>query len=391
MESSTAQPQTSAASSPKHPSTSRPSIPPLTPAEADRIIAEAAATTRALQKAREPAKMLDGALTDDAIADAAGPDGIITVGAKDYTKRQRLNGLASDGQLVKVGDFQFRQPTPEERAKREQENTKRAEQKRVDDERQAEQRRAADEWREEQQRKELKRARLSYAQFLWESSGIGARYVHADLQHIGDAPAAYAAAAAELVKTVETPKLIALIGNRGVGKTELACGLVREFCRHGRRGQYLRTLELFRMIRSTWGRGRGEATEADVLEKLRCADVLVLDEFHVQSGTEWERNIIVDLIDARYSALRATVLVANLQSIALTAAMGESIASRFQEAGLVIECDWPSFRRERSARHAEAPKYDATGERFAFPPVSPGARPTPLIGGRFRDDGFEDY
>ena len=115
-----------------------------------------------------------------------------------------------------------------------------------------------------------------------------------------------------------------------------------------------------------------------MVETLRGVDLLVLDEIQVRSDTEWENSVLTDLIDSRYAAVRSTLLIANLERSALAASLGDSVASRLEETGTIIPCDWPSFRRSGAARPAPEPRRDASGGRFEFTPVAVGAIPTPV-------------
>jgi len=55
--------------------------------------------------------------------------------------------------------------------------------------------------------------------------------------------------------------------------------------------------------------------------------------------------MLTALIDYRYSQMRDTVIISNLKREAFTASMGASVVSRMIEAGGIIECNWPSFRK----------------------------------------------
>jgi len=73
--------------------------------------------------------------------------------------------------------------------------------------------------------------------------------------------------------------------------------------------------------------------------------MLVLDECHEISGTEWQGRILTLLIDGRYRERRDTILITNHAQEAFLASVGESVADRIAECGFFIQCDWPSFRR----------------------------------------------
>jgi DNA replication protein DnaC len=71
---------------------------------------------------------------------------------------------------------------------------------------------------------------------------------------------------------------------------------------------------------------------------------LAIDEIQVRGGKPFEDNLLTNLIDDRYSAMRPTLLMANLPHEELTETLGASIVDRVTENGAVIHCDWPSFR-----------------------------------------------
>ena len=54
--------------------------------------------------------------------------------------------------------------------------------------------------------------------------------------------------------------------------------------------------------------------------------------------------MLTHLLDARYGAIRPTIVIANLTREALPACLGDSITSRLTETGGVLEITGPSFR-----------------------------------------------
>jgi DNA replication protein DnaC len=231
--------------------------------------------------------------------------------------------------------------------------------------------------RERCQREERDRRRLDVAQRLWEASGVAPRFLDADFAVVGaDAPAEQAKLVGRLRKLLEAPGMLAVVGPRGPGKTWMAAALVREFCRSGRRARYVRAMDLFRAIRRTFGR-RG-ASEQDVIADLARPDLLVIDEIQVRTESEWEQDQLADLVDARYAALKSTVILGNLEPDALVRNLGDSITSRLQETGGILVCAGPSYRGNGKARPATPLLWDQASVRYEFTPVSPGATPTRL-------------
>jgi len=151
------------------------------------------------------------------------------------------------------------------------------------------------------------------------------------------------AAADRIAGRLGTGALVALVGNRGNGKTTIGCRLLREAALRGRSVRYTTAMEVFFDLRATYRDGARE-NERDVVTRLAGYDLLVVDELHERAESAWETRTLVHLIDRRYRDMRDTVLVANLTPEALADSLGPSFADRLRETGWVETCDWPSFR-----------------------------------------------
>jgi DNA replication protein DnaC len=214
--------------------------------------------------------------------------------------------------------------------------------RRASPERQAELRR--DRQLQERERQDRERFIMQRAESRWQKSGVPSRQAWTDPDDMAGAPADMICAGQKLKTLIEDPRIVCLLGPRGCGKTTLAVGAVRYFCLMDRTVRFCRTMDVFRAIKGTWTSKRGQEDEEDAITKLAVVDLLVLDEVQVRGGTAWEDNNLADLIDRRYGDNRATILIANLRPADLLASLGESICSRLQEAGQIVECTWGSFR-----------------------------------------------
>ena len=173
----------------------------------------------------------------------------------------------------------------------------------------------------------------------WGESGVPLRHAQTRVS----ASPEWVKAAHRAVAALQQPAMLALIGPRGTGKTQMAVELLREYCRSGRTGVYVRTMDLLIEVRDTYGEGAMKR-EREVMRRYRIPQLLVLDEVQVRGSTEWEQNLLTNLLDTRYSANLSTILVSNLNADAFVKSVGDSIASRLMETGGIIECDWHSFR-----------------------------------------------
>lgn len=137
--------------------------------------------------------------------------------------------------------------------------------------------------------------------------------------------------------------LFALIGPRGTGKTQIAQRAVSTSCANCWPALYARSMTFFLELQAAIK----DETETwlDVIERYRQPRLLVLDEMQERAETDFENRVLNHLIDLRYGDMSDTLLLANLTPKALAESLGASIVDRLRETGGVIECSWPSFRR----------------------------------------------
>lgn len=143
--------------------------------------------------------------------------------------------------------------------------------------------------------------------------------------------------------------MVALIGVRGTGKTQLAVSVIHRCCAVGINCAYVKVMDLFKDMRRAYSPAavRGER-EVDIIEKWSKVTLLVIDEAHQRAETAWEQNTLTNLLDLRYDARKCTILIANQTKEEFSASMGDSIISRMIETGQAIECNWPTYRKAGS-------------------------------------------
>jgi len=143
--------------------------------------------------------------------------------------------------------------------------------------------------------------------------------------------------------------IVALVGPRGTGKTQMATELARRFLPiwiskgFQRQARYCRVMDFFMAIKESYGEKGG--TESDAFFPFIQPRLLVLDEVQVRNDTVWEDNALTYLLDRRYGEQRSTILISNLSVDSFVISIGDSIISRLEESGAVIVCDWGSFRQ----------------------------------------------
>jgi DNA replication protein DnaC len=147
----------------------------------------------------------------------------------------------------------------------------------------------------------------------------------------------------KIIEKLGSGFLIALVGKRGPGKTQIAQqAVLMATGHHGREARYVRAMTFFLNLRATYSDETD--SEARVIADYRKPHLLVIDEMQERGDTPWEDRMLNHLIDLRYGDMRDTLIIANLQPADLKAKLGESIVDRMRETGGIIECTWPSFR-----------------------------------------------
>lgn len=178
------------------------------------------------------------------------------------------------------------------------------------------------------------------AREAWQSSGLPLR--HRRKAESGELSWPDVSAYERAWATAMNGGLVALIGPRGTGKTQLAAALMHAMYDQGRHVRYLRCDDLMDLMRRTQGGDEGDMLRE--VNRISRIDLLVIDECQERRDTEFEDRTLGRIIDKRYGAIKSTVLIANLRPDELQDSMGASTLSRMQETGTIIECNWTSFR-----------------------------------------------
>ena len=147
---------------------------------------------------------------------------------------------------------------------------------------------------------------------------------------------------ADIIKQLNTGIILSLIGNRGTGKTRMACECIYEYIeRHSKPALYLTAMDFFVEVKDSY---QTSMSEQDILSRMTRPGLLVIDEVQERGQTEWEDRLLTHMINKRYAGLKDTILISNQTKHEFSESIGTSIASRMKETGGIIVCDWPSFR-----------------------------------------------
>lgn len=137
------------------------------------------------------------------------------------------------------------------------------------------------------------------------------------------------------------------VGKPGTGKTHLACGVALQIMQEQNRTVYFTTvMRAIRRVKECWNKANVE-TESQAVAALAYPDLLILDEVGVQFGSEFERNILFDILNERYEKRKPTILMSNLPREQVITYLGERVMDRLREdGGRLIVFDWDSYRKK---------------------------------------------
>ena len=141
--------------------------------------------------------------------------------------------------------------------------------------------------------------------------------------------------------------LCALIGQRGLGKTQMAAHLSRDVIKAGGRARFASATRFFMEIKECY-RKEAQKTERQVIQEFAQPKFLTIDEIGRRGETDWEDRLLFELLNDRYNVMHDTIVLSNHPTVAeFSKAVGDSLVSRINETGGVIVCDWPSYREPR--------------------------------------------
>ncbi len=149
-----------------------------------------------------------------------------------------------------------------------------------------------------------------------------------------------------------------LMGRSGLGKTHLAIGTIAELTlEYGIRCMFKDFFYLLSELREAYSQG---TPENEVILPLIETEVLVIDELGKGKSSEWESNILDQLISKRYNAEKVTLITTNFiskdfatkedQEI-LERKVGERIASRLREMCEFIYLEGEDYRKSKRGRN----------------------------------------
>lgn len=150
--------------------------------------------------------------------------------------------------------------------------------------------------------------------------------------------------AEEIVTTPASGRSLIFTGDMGNGKTHLAIAACRHLIERGRTAGFVSMQRLARSVKETFN---GEGSEAEVIARYTAPDLLVVDELGVQFRSEFEHNLLFDVLNERYEQKKSCILISNLDLGEICAILGDRVIDRLHEDGVkIIRFNWESYRHK---------------------------------------------
>ena len=208
------------------------------------------------------------------------------------------------------------------------------------------------------------RKKLELARLAFKNAGIPRKYMWKfsedfDTSHLKDDRGRLIAAnnIIGLIRTIEdtSPKKewttgYYLWGPAGGGKTLLAAIILQELMlKYGQPGRFVDlSRQFFQRLKSSFDDSESYGTAGRIMDELMHVSFLVIDDFGTQRNTDWELEMLYNLIDSRYEDERSTIITSN-QNIAEYKNLAKGrIHSRVLEMCTIISVDLPDYRENFS-------------------------------------------
>lgn len=133
-------------------------------------------------------------------------------------------------------------------------------------------------------------------------------------------------------------------GNAGTGKTHLACAIANALIARSVSALFTTVSDAMRAIKRSYDPS-SQVSEGQAINTFVYPKLLILDEVGGSKGTEHELQLMFDIINKRYENSRPTIILTNLDAVALREHLGERVTDRLREGGgKLIPFTWESHR-----------------------------------------------
>lgn len=136
---------------------------------------------------------------------------------------------------------------------------------------------------------------------------------------------------------------------KGSGKTRMATSIANELIyEHGMSVKFATSVQIINEIKASWDKEEG-VTEHQLLDDLAKAEVLIIDDFGIETVRDWIAEKIYQIINQRYINKLITIFTSNLSIDEL--AYDDRITNRIREKCYMLAFPNESIRNYISERN----------------------------------------
>jgi len=202
-------------------------------------------------------------------------------------------------------------------------------------------------------RYELNRREQLRIDGLLQSSRIKKRFQHRTLElfEINEKNKKSFSAISSYIKSfdITTSAGIMLFGPVGTGKTHLAIAVLQELIKKGHAGAYVTVPELLDEMRDSIN-SEVKGSSAKLMQLVKTIPILVLDDLGTEKATDWVRERLYVIINARYEDMKSTIITTNCGIEELQERIGERTVSRLWEMCKGVVLDGEDRRKKRLSK-----------------------------------------
>lgn len=180
-------------------------------------------------------------------------------------------------------------------------------------------------------------------------SGVGRRFQNRTFETFRITPgteAAYQACQSFCRRYQPHRRGLRIHGRYGCGKTHLAAAIVNTMTSKGVPAMFVVTPDLLQSIRRGYDNPDSARTAQAIVDNARTIDILVLDDLGSEKPSDWVREQLFVLINARYEAELPTIITSNYSTADLVDRLGQRIVSRLIEMTTAITMTAPDYRMQ---------------------------------------------
>lgn len=170
--------------------------------------------------------------------------------------------------------------------------------------------------------------------------GIGTRYRNATLSGW----IASEQDKSSIVNWMRNPKnILCLLGIPGTGKTYFCAAVANWFIQQKKEIFYVNIRRFFESIQKAIA---SNGSQYEEIRRFSERPILIIDDLGASRGTEWQKEVILDLIDTRYSSELPTIITSNLSFNEMRELFDDRIERRLNNRDNIVIIQHSSIKAE---------------------------------------------